>query len=80
MRRRLFIAASVVALAGGYGIGVSSPALAQHGEGPVQLCQFADSMQAREWDCVVGDVGADGVTVINPTGPVYGDVPRSLHW
>lgn len=67
-------------LAGSLFVGLAPPASAQHGEGAVPLCQFADSMQALEWDCVVGDVGADGVTVIVPTGPIYGDVPQSLHW
>ncbi|MDQ4133985.1 MAG: hypothetical protein M3179_12455 [Actinomycetota bacterium] len=54
--------------------------MAQPGEGPVQLCQFADAAQVRDGDCIVGDVGADGVTVINADGPVYGDVPESRNW
>ncbi|MDQ4005068.1 MAG: hypothetical protein M3135_02050 [Actinomycetota bacterium] len=46
----------------------------------MQLCQFADVAQVRDGDCIVGDVAADGVTVINADGPVYGDVPESRNW
>jgi hypothetical protein len=69
MRRKIISAASAAALALGMGIGVASSATADE----VPLCQFADAQDARQGDCVVGDVAADGVTVIYPTGPAYGD-------
>ena len=69
MRRKIISAASAAALALGIGIGAGTAATADE----VPLCQFADSQDALQQDCVVGDVGADGVTIINPTGPAYGD-------
>ncbi len=70
MRRKIISAASAAALALGIGVGVASSVASAD---TVPLCQFADAQDARQMDCVVGDVGADGVTVYNPTGPAYGD-------
>jgi hypothetical protein len=46
---------------------VASPASAQD----LPLCQFATQDEVRNGQCEVGDVGADGETVIVADGPNY---------
>lgn len=74
MRRKIISVASAAVLASGLGLGVASSAASAE---DLPLCQFADAQAARTGDCVNGDVAADGVTVVNPDGPAYGDAAAS---